>query len=120
MFKKTIILCFFLLGVAACQEIISSQEKEEPPHPIIGTWAQAGKCETMPWVFNPYTVKWGQNNGTWKEEKGKIRIRAHIGQDNAVMLIYLTYPQNNRMAISSVDYGESRMHSLKGQLIKCS
>ncbi len=119
MLKKVIILCSFLFVLGGCQKMTSSQEATIS-HPVIGKWAEVGKCESLPWIFKPYTVRWGQNNGVWEEEKGKVRIRAHMDQDNAVMVIYLTYPQNNRMSILSAEYGESYIRNLKGQLVKCS
>lgn len=119
MLKKAIFLWPFLWGLGGCQNIMQSQE-EAPPHPVVGRWAEIGKCDSLPWIFNTYTVSWGQNNGVWEDKKGKIRIKAHIGQDNAVMLIDLSPPQNNKMNISSVYYGETRMNNQKGQLVKCS
>ncbi len=122
MLKKAAFLWPLFLALMACQNIQNKvmPSEETPPHPVIGRWAEAGKCESLPWIFNIYTVAWGQNNGIWEDKKDKIRIKAHIGQDNAVMILDLTYPQNGKMTISSIYYGESRMNNQKGQLIKCS
>lgn len=117
MFKKLIILCSLLLSLGACQKITT--EAAKPAHPVIGKWAQDGKCEIIPWVFNAYTVRWGQNSGTWEEDRGTILIKAHITQDNAIMHLRLSLPQNNRMTILSADYGDTKIGNLRGQLIRC-
>ncbi len=115
--KKQHILSSFLFVLTACQVMQTAPEK--PPHPAIGKWAEKGKCHIMPWQFNPYTVSWGLNSGTWQEEQGGITVKAHIDQDNAVMNLRLSAPQNNRMTILSADYGGTRINNLKGQLIRC-
>ncbi|MFV0431876.1 MAG: hypothetical protein ACK5MJ_06860 [Alphaproteobacteria bacterium] len=112
-----------LLGLSfltACTSVLDFNKKEEPVHPVVGKWAEAGKCDSMPWIFGPKSVRWGNNGGHWVDMGSKIKVVSYIAQEQATMTLYFTRPQNNVMRTLSLNYGGTSMSNRGGKLTRCS
>ncbi len=109
LFNLLIMLATFGLFGCTNNGSMFAPKQEEYVSPVVGKWAEKGKCSYFTWYFSKTNgIYWGQNKGQWSQSGNNVNVKAKSDMEGGDITLNLTY-MGDKMKLNKASYGPQTM-----------